>query len=131
MFHIGHLRLLERARQNCDLLIVGVSLDDLVFKYKKKKPIIPLQDRMEIINALECVDKVIVQSHRDKIKQYHEIQYDVVFVGDDWKGDPLWIELEKELAKHSARVMYFSYTHKVSSSKLTEVLTTIQDGEKF
>ena len=129
MFHIGHLRLLERASQNCDYLIVGVSSDELVENYKKKSPIIPLEHRIEIVSALGVVDKVVVQSHRDKIAQYHEIKYDRLFVGDDWKGNTLFVELEAELSIFGAEIKYFEYTKEVSSSKFTMLLQEIYNEE--
>ena len=129
MFHIGHLRLLERASQNCDYLIVGVSSDQLVENYKKKSPIIPFEHRVEIISALGVVDKVVAQSHRDKIAQYHEIKYDILFVGDDWKGDALFMELEGKLSLFGAEIKYFEYTKEVSSSKFTSLLQKIYNEE--
>jgi glycerol-3-phosphate cytidylyltransferase len=131
MFHIGHLNLLKKAKLNCDHLIVGVSSDELVMDYKKKSPIIPLKHRLEIINALKYVDEAIIQTDRDKMKSFHKIGFDVMFVGSDWKGDPLWVELENELAKYDARIEYFQYTDSVSSSKFTELLQSIQDGNQF
>ncbi len=128
MFHIGHLRILKKAKLNCDYLIVGVSSDELVSEYKKKLPIIPLKHRMEIVKSLSCVDKVVVQNDRDKLKAFHEIGFNVMFVGDDWKGNPLWIEFEKELAKYNARIQYFKYTDNLSSTKFTEILKSIDDG---
>ena len=130
MFHIGHLRLLNKAKLHCDHLIVGVSSDDLVLEYKKKLPIIPLEHRLEIVNALKCVDQVVIQADRDKLKAFHEHGFDIMFVGDDWKGDPMWIELEKKLAVHNARIEYFKYTEKVSSTKFTEILQSIHDNKE-
>lgn len=129
MFHIGHLHLLKKAANNCDRLIVGISSDELVEEYKKKKPIIPFAHRMEIVSSLEFVDEVVVQSHRDKIQQYHEIGFDVMFVGDDWKGDPLFEAVEIELLKFGASVVYFEYTKKVSSTKFTKILQEMYDSE--
>lgn len=129
MFHIGHLHLLKKAANNCDYLIVGVSSDELVQKYKNKKPIIPFAHRMEIVSSLKFVDKVVVQTHRDKIKQYHEIGFDVMFVGDDWKGDPLFEAVENELLKFGSSVEYFEYTKEVSSTRFTEILQEIYDME--
>ena len=128
MFHIGHLRLLKKAKLNCDYLIVGVSSDELVSEYKNKLPIIPLKHRMEIVQSLKCVDEVVIQTDRDKIKAFNEFGFNVIFVGSDWKGDPLWVELEDELAKNGARIEYFQYTDNVSSTKFTEILQSIQDG---
>ena len=80
MFHVGHLNILRKAKENCDYLIVGVSSDELVESYKDKIPIIPFDHRKEIIESIKFVDKVVVQSHRDKIKSFHEIGFDIMFV---------------------------------------------------
>ncbi len=130
MFHIGHLHLLKKAKRHCDYLIVGVSSDELVSSYKNKTPIIPFEHRLEIVNSLDVVDEVVVQSHRDKIKQFHEIRYDLMFVGDDWKGTPLFNEVETELNNYGAGIMYFEYTKSVSSTKFTSILQDIYDAEK-
>ena len=130
MFHIGHLHLLKKARNHCDYLIVGVSSDELVEEYKNKKPIIPFEHRLEIVNALSCVDEVVVQSNRDKIKQYHDIGFDVMFVGDDWKGADIFLQVEKELAEFGSCVEYFEYTQSVSSTRFTEILQNLYDDEK-
>lgn len=130
MFHVGHLNLLKKAKLNCDYLIVGVSSDELVNDYKNKLPVIPLEHRLEIVSELKCVDEVVIQTDRDKMKAFHKIGFDVMFVGSDWKGDPLWVELEHELAKYDARVEYFQYTKNVSSTKFTKILQSIQDSDK-
>lgn len=130
MFHIGHLHLLKKAKRHCDYLIVGVSTDELVSSYKNKTPIIPFEHRLEIVNSLEIVDEVVVQSNRDKIKQFHEIRYDIMFVGDDWKGSALFNEVETELNAYNAQIIYFEYTKDVSSTKFTSILQNIYDEEK-
>lgn len=122
MFHVGHLNILKQAKKHCDYLIVAVSPDELVFSYKGKKPIMSLEDRMAIIEAIKYVDKVVIQHDRDKIKAYHNYKFDVMFVGDDWKGNPLFEEVEKELSKHGSKIQFFSYTNKVSSTKLRSIL---------
>jgi len=129
MFHIGHLHLLKKAKNHCNYLIVGVSSDELVEQYKEKKPIIPFEHRLEIVSSLSVVDEVVVQTHRDKIKQYHDIGFDVMFVGDDWKGDSLFKSVEMELKKFSVSVEYFEYTKNVSSTKFTNILQEIYDLE--
>tara|TARA_Y100000768_G_scaffold387224_1_gene377794 strand:+ start:6026 stop:6466 length:441 start_codon:yes stop_codon:yes gene_type:complete len=130
MFHIGHLNLLKKAKENCDYLIVGVSSDELVEEYKKKSPIIPFEHRAEIISSLGIVDKVVTQVDRDKFKQFQEIKYDLLFVGDDWKGNPIFEDLEQKLSRFGARVVYFSYTKEVSSTKFTEILQQIYDEDR-
>ena len=129
LFHIGHLRLLQRAKNGCDRLIVGVSTDELVETYKGKKPIIPYEERIEIISALKCVDEVVPQKHRDKIASYHEIKFDVMFVGNDWKGSELFNQVESELAEYGVDVVYFEYTNHVSSTSLKSTLQAIYDAE--
>ena len=129
LFHIGHLRLLQRAKSRCDRLIVGVSTDELVMTYKNKKPVIPFKERLEIVSALKCVDEVVPQRHRDKIAAYHEIKFDVMFVGSDWKGSDLFNEVESELAGYGVDVVYFEYTSNVSSTALQSTLQAIYDEE--
>lgn len=130
MFHIGHLHLLKKAKRHSDYLIVGVSSDELVYQYKEKTPIIPFEHRLEIISSLSIVDEVVVQTHRDKFLQFKEIQYDLLFVGDDWKGSELFSDLEMKLRDYGASVIYFEYTKEVSSTKFTEILQEIYDQEK-
>ncbi len=127
LFHVGHLRILQQAKEKCDFLIVGVSSDELVESYKRKTPIIPLSDRMEIVSAIDCVDKVVVQAHRDKVLAHKEVGFDVMFVGDDWKGKPVFQEAEAQLNKVNVEIVYFPYTKHVSSTRLTKVLESLDD----
>jgi glycerol-3-phosphate cytidylyltransferase len=129
LFHIGHLRILQRAKSKCDRLIVGVSTDELVESYKNKRPIIPFGERIEIVSALKCVDEVVPQKHRDKLAAYHEIKFDVMFVGSDWKGSELFNEVESELSGYGVDVVYFEYTNNVSSTALQSTLQAIYDEE--
>jgi len=131
LFHVGHLRLLNRAKSRCDRLIVGVSTDELVLEYKRKKPVIPFEERAEIVSALKCVDEVVPQKHRDKVAAYHEIKFDIMFVGSDWKGSDLFNEVESELAVHGVDVVYFEYTSNVSSTSLKSTLQSIYDEESL
>ena len=66
MFHIGHLNILQRAKAQCDYLIVGVSTDELVFQEKHKKPIIPFADRCAIVEAIKYVDQIVPQHDKNK-----------------------------------------------------------------
>lgn len=122
MFHIGHLNLLRRAKEQCEHLIVGVSTDELVRSYKNKSPIIPFNERKEIIEAVKYVDEVIPQENRDKISAFQKIGFDAMFVGDDWKGNSLFVEVEKYLKGKGVDVVYFKYTDGTSSTILREKL---------
>ena len=124
MFHVGHLNILRQAKENCDYLIVGVSGDELVESYKNKTPIIPFEHRKEIVESIKYVDEVVVQSHRDKMKSFHEIGFDIMFVGSDWKGSELFNVLEKEFKKYNAIIHFFQYTDGISSTRLRKILAS-------
>ena len=122
MFHIGHLNILRQAKAECEHLIVGVSTDELVESYKHKRPIIPFAERKAIVEAIQYVDEVVAQEDRDKIGAYNRLHFDAMFVGDDWKGKPLFEEVEKYLIAHNSCVIYFPYTTGTSSTILREKL---------
>lgn len=126
MFHIGHLNILRQAKEFCDYLIVGVSTDELVGTYKHKSPIIPYEERASIVSAIKYVDKVIPQCDRDKIAAFRKYKFDVMFVGDDWKGRPLFVEVEKKLLECGSKVIYFPYTQGTSSTVLREKLLDLK-----
>lgn len=124
MFHIGHLNILKRAKEQCEYLIVGVTTDELCYMRKQKYPIICEKDRMEIVRAIKYVDRVVPQSDMDKIKPVKEYGIDAVFVGSDWKGTPSWIEYEKEFAKEGCTVVYLDHTDGISSTILRDRLNS-------
>lgn len=123
MFHIGHLNILQRAKEQCDYLVVGVTTDELCFKRKQKYPIINEKERMAIVSAIRYVDKVIPQTDMDKIRPVKELGADVVFVGSDWKGTDAWIQYEKQFAEIGCTVVYLNHTDGISSSLLREKIS--------
>lgn len=125
LFHVGHLNILKRAKEQCDYLIVGVSTDELVIQYKNKKPIIPYNERAEIVSELRYVDKVVTQTNRDKFLAWRNLDFDVLFVGDDWKGTPEWIRFEEEFNNVGVEIVYLPYTQGTSSTKLREVIDIV------
>jgi len=120
MFHIGHLNLLRRAKEQCDYLIVGVSTDELVKKEKKKTPVISFQERMEIIKELRCVDKVVPQYNKNKMQAWEEYHFDKMFVGSDWQGTMQWQEFEKQFEPIGVKIIYLPHTDGISKTILTE-----------
>ena len=131
LFHVGHLEILRKAKENCDYLIVGVSTDELVQKYKNKRPIITFDQRIEIIKSIKYVDEVVVQKDRDKLSALHKIGFNIMFVGDDWKGSKIFLELESKFQKHGVEIFYFPYTKNISSTSLRSTLKRlIQEEEK-
>ena len=122
LFHIGHLNILRRAKEQCDYLIVGVSTDELCESYKHKAPVIPFEERITIVEAIRYVDKVVPQYDRDKYAAWQRLHFDRMFVGDDWKGTPLFEELEKQFAEVGVEIVYFPYTKGTSSTTLRDRL---------
>lgn len=118
LFHIGHLNLLRRAKEHCDYLIVGVSTDECVQSYKHKTPIIPYNQRAEIVAAIKYVDEVVPQVTMNKIEFLQSRHIDVMFHGDEWKGTELYDRYEKEFEKYGAHIMYLPHTEGISSSLL-------------
>lgn len=126
MFHIGHLNILKNAKKYCDYLIVAVSTDALVEENKHKKPIIPYEARIAIVEAICYVDKVVAQndySIEGKIQAVIENKAQVVFVGNDWKGTEKWNQIESSLSKMSIHVNYLPHTDGISSSILRRIIT--------
>lgn len=121
LFHIGHLNLLKRAKEQCEYLIVGVTTDELV-SYKNKKAFIPYEERRAIIDSIKYVDKTVTQSSLDKLKAWEKYQFNVMFVGSDWKGTDSWNEYERQFAEIGVDIVYFPYTDGTSSTHLRAAL---------
>lgn len=122
MFHIGHLNLIRNAKMHCDYLIVGVNADVLVESYKHKKPIVPLEERAEIVRAIRYVDQVIITDTLDKREIWNKIRFDEIYIGDDWKGNERWEKTGKQMEELGARLVYLPYTKDTSSTMLREKL---------
>ena len=125
LFHVGHLRLLEKAKNNCDYLIVGVSIDELV-SYKYKKAVIPFKERIEIVRSIKYVDEALPQKSMNKIEAWERLKFNIMFVGDDWKGSKKWKEYEQQFQKIGVNIVYFPYTKGVSSTLINDTLLKIR-----
>ena len=121
MFHIGHLNLLNNARDLCEHLIVGVNSDELVTQYKHKLPVIPEDERRLIVANIKAVDACEIVDTLDKVENYKRFHYDAVFIGDDWKGNARWTQTEKDLAPFGVDVVYLPHTKGVCSTELRKV----------
>jgi glycerol-3-phosphate cytidylyltransferase len=122
MFHVGHLNLLKNARARCDYLIAGVNTDDLIAAYKNKHAIVSLEERMQIVGAVKYVDEVIAVDTLDKEVIWEKKKFDIVFIGDDWKGSERWNETEQVMKEHNVEVVYLPYTVGTTSTVLREKL---------
>ena len=124
MFHIGHLNILKKAKEQCDYLIVGVSTDELVAHDKNKIPIIPFAERMEIVKSIKYVDEVVPQFNKDKFAAWEQYKFDKMFVGDDWKGTSVWQRFEEQFSKVDVEIVYLPHTDGISSTILREKINT-------
>ena len=124
MFHVGHLNILKRAKEQCDFLIVGVTTDKLCYDRKNKYPIIKEADRVAIVEAIRYVDDVVYQFDMDKLRAVRDLGCDVVFVGSDWQGTDAWIKYEREFNNIGVDVVYLSHTDGISSSILKEKINS-------
>lgn len=122
MFHIGHLNLIKNAKKYCDYLIVGVNTDELVRDYKDKSPIVPLEERAEIVRAIKYVNEVVITDTLDKKKMWERIRFDEIYIGDDWKGNARWEQTRKEMETLGVKLVYLPYTKDTSSTLLREKL---------
>ncbi len=120
LFHVGHLNMIQRAKQSCEYLIVGVHGDDVVEEYKHHRPIINENDRRRIMESIKGVDRAEINRFRDKLKLWELYHFDVVFIGDDWKGTQRWNNFEKILAGIGVDVVYVPYTKGISTTEIRE-----------
>jgi glycerol-3-phosphate cytidylyltransferase len=127
LFHIGHLNLLEQARNHCDYLIAGVVSDDILLAKKKITPIIPLAERLAIVQSVRFVDHAIAETVPDRLEVWKKIKFDVLFKGDDWRGTEDGDRLEREFAAVGVKVVYFPYTAITSSTSLRRTLANINN----
>jgi glycerol-3-phosphate cytidylyltransferase len=118
MLHIGHVNIFLKAKALGDYLIVGVSTDALIKSYKKMSPIISYNDRVAVIKALKCVDKVVKQTKLVDIEQFKNLNADLFVLGSDWEN-----RYDNEginwLRKHN-KIVFLPYTNRLSTSKIKE-----------
>lgn len=122
MFHIGHLNILRRAKEQCEYLIVGVSTDEVVQTYKHKTPIIPFEQRVAIVEAIKYVDKVVPQTTMDKLQAWQNVKFNVMFHGSDWQNSELYDKYQKEFAKLGVDVVFLPHTDGISSTDIAKKL---------
>lgn len=129
MFHIGHLNILKRAKEQCDYLVVGVSTDELVKSYKHKTPIIPFSERIEIVNAIRYVDRVVPQITMDKFAAWEKLKFDALFHGSDWKDSDMYNRIVEQFSTVGVDVVFLPHTEGISSTLLSEVLHDMREAK--
>jgi len=127
LFHIGHLNILKHAKSQCDYLIAGVVSDEMLRMTKGIDPVIPLAERLEIVQSVKFVDEARAEVVPDKLETWRDVRFDVFFKGDDWRGTEKGLRLEKEFAEVGVEVVYFPYTVSTSSTALRRALAVLND----
>ena len=123
LFHIGHLNILRTAKSQCDYLIAGVISDQMFRDVRHMDPFVPASERAEIVQHIEYVDQVHIETTAEKLDAWEVLRFDRIFKGDDWRGTPRGAKLEADFAGVGVEVCYFPYTVHTSSSMLRQSLT--------
>ena len=125
LFHVGHLNLINHAKEYCDYLIVGVNTDRLVKEYKNKDVIIPEYERAQIVAAIKGVDRVVITDTLDKNEVAKAIKFDAIFIGDDWKNNERWIKTQEDMKKIGIDVVFLPHTDGISSTEIRDRISKI------
>lgn len=119
VLHVGHIRVLQRAAELGDKLVVGVSADELNIAKKGRAPVFSQEERLEIVGSLKMVDEVFIEESLEKKRDYIvEHGADVLVMGDDWAGKFDWVS-------DVCEVVYLPRTPSVSTTGLIEHIATI------
>lgn len=124
LFHIGHLNMFKRAKEQCDYLIVGVVSDEGVRKFKMTEPFIPCSERIEMIKSCRYVDEVyeLPLYHADTRDVWEIYHFDVQFSGSDYEHDEVWLKKQKFLRERGSDMVFFPYTEQTSSTKIKALI---------
>ena len=128
LLHVGHLALLEYCETLGDTVAVGVASDRVVNLYKPNVPVIPLDQREEMLKALRCVDIVRPYHDLEYISGCKELDVDIFVVGEDWGKKPHNIEVEYYLKSRGKKVINVPYNSRTSSTKIK--LNTVAQSQR-
>lgn len=120
LLHVGHLALLEYCRALGDVVAVGVASDSVVNSYKPNVPIIPLEQREEMLRALRCVDIVRPYHELEYVSACKELNVDIFVIGEDWGNKPHNIDVESYLKAEGKKIIQVRYNPRTSSTKIKQ-----------
>jgi len=125
LFHVGHLNMFKRAKEQCDYLIVGVVSDESVRKNKKTNPYIPFEERIEIVRSCRYVDEAVKigANYGGSESAYSKYHFDVQFSGSDYENNPDWLAVKAYLQSQGSDLVFFPYTQSTSSTKIKEKIS--------
>ena len=114
LLHVGHLALLNHCKSLGDILVVGVASDAVVNMYKPNVPVVPLEQRVEMLEALSCVDIVRPYHQLEYVSGCKAVDVDIFVVGEDWGKKPHNLDVNnylRKMGKEIAQVTYLSLIH--------------------
>lgn len=120
LLHVGHIALLEYCKSLGDVLAVGVASDRVVNSYKPNLPVIPLEQRMEMLKALECVDIVRAYDELEYVSGCKELNADIFVIGEDWGHKPHNIAVESYLESAGKQIHQVLYSPRTSSTRIKQ-----------
>jgi len=120
LLHVGHLALLEYCKALGDVVAVGVAADCVVGSYKPNIPVIPLEERMEMLKALQCVDVVRPYYELEYVSACKELKPNIFVIGEDWGDKPHNLDVESYLHAEGSKIIQVSYNPKTSSTKIKQ-----------
>lgn len=130
LLHVGHLALLEYCKSLGDTVAVGVAADEVVLLYKPNIPVIPLDQRIEMLKALSCVDIVIPYHELDYLTVCKEVKADIFVIGEDWGSKPHNRGVEKYLKEQGKEIVQVQYNPRTSSTEIRKTVISIQNTGK-
>lgn len=118
LLHVGHLALLKHCKTLGDVVAVGVASDEVVHSYKPRVPVIPLEQRVEMLEALRCVDIVRPYHELEYVTACKELDIDIFVIGADWGDKPHNIAVETYLKEAGKQLIQVRYNPRTSSTKI-------------
>ena len=124
LFHVGHLNIVRKAKEHCDYLIAGVLTDELVMHFKNHMPVIPFEERIEILRSIRYVDEAVSVTFEniDKMDAWKIYHFDYLFSGDDYRNASHWIDDQRKLQEVGSDIVFFPYTQSTSSTMIRKKL---------
>ena len=122
LLHVGHLALLNHCKLLGDILVVGVASDAVVKMYKPNVPIVPLEQRVEMLEALSCVDIVRPYHQLEYVSGCKAVDVDIFVVGEDWGKKQHNLDVDKYLRKMGKEITQVTYNPRTSSTKIKKII---------
>ena len=122
LLHVGHLALLNQCKLLGNTLVVGVASDAVVNMYKPNVPVVPLEQRVEMLEALSCVDFVRPYYQLEYVSGCKEVDVDIFVVGEDWGKKQHNLDVNNYLRKMGKEIIKVTYNPRTSSTKIKKIV---------